>query len=210
MVYYSVMQTESRPDGQVRSFIEEARRAQILVAAKEVLAEVGYAKASLARIAERAGTSKSVISYHFDGKEDLLHQVVSEFFVEAWAVMEKAIDAESSHAGKIRAWVGSEIAFFGSRRTEFLAMVEVITGHRSPDGSRPFAESTEEEIAGLAELLALGQEAGEFRQFDPRGMANIIIRSVDGVLGAWLMEEHDGLDTESAALLDFIDHGIRA
>ena len=38
----------------------------------EVLAELGYAQTSFARIAERAGISKSVISYHFAGKDELL------------------------------------------------------------------------------------------------------------------------------------------
>ena len=50
------------------TFTEEARRGQIIACAIEVLAELGYAQTSFARIAERLGISKSVISYHFGGK----------------------------------------------------------------------------------------------------------------------------------------------
>src|SRR5262245_4148107 len=71
------MRPENEPGEQKpRSFIEEARRAQIVASAIEVIAEVGFARASLARIAEHAGISKGVISYHFAGKEELMVEVV--------------------------------------------------------------------------------------------------------------------------------------
>jgi TetR/AcrR family fatty acid metabolism transcriptional regulator len=46
-----------------RSFVSNARRAQIVEAAIETVADVGYAGASLSRIAVRLGISKGVISY---------------------------------------------------------------------------------------------------------------------------------------------------
>ncbi len=63
------------------SFIEKARRAQIVEYAIETLAEVGYSQASLGQIAKRAKISKGVISYHFTNKEELLEQVVTEYFL---------------------------------------------------------------------------------------------------------------------------------
>ncbi|WP_238580772.1 hypothetical protein [Streptomonospora alba] len=47
------MGSDSRPDGRrKRTFVEEARRAQIASAAISTVAEAGYANASPARIAE--------------------------------------------------------------------------------------------------------------------------------------------------------------
>jgi Bacterial regulatory proteins, tetR family len=46
-----------------RTFIEAARRNQIVAAAIDTIAEVGYARASFARIAARAGISPGLISY---------------------------------------------------------------------------------------------------------------------------------------------------
>ena len=77
------MRSDSSPIVRQPTFTEEARRAQIIGCAIEVLAELGYAQASYARIAERAGTSKSVISYHFAGKDELLEQVVQSVYAEA-------------------------------------------------------------------------------------------------------------------------------
>ena len=58
------MRTKKTPDGQKRpSFIEAARRAQLIESAIETIATLGYVHASLAQVAKRAGISKSVITY---------------------------------------------------------------------------------------------------------------------------------------------------
>lgn len=52
------------------------RREQLIGVAREVFAERGYAGATIAEIAERAGVSKPVIYQHFGGKERLYAVVV--------------------------------------------------------------------------------------------------------------------------------------
>ena len=63
--------------GESRSFVNSARRAQIVAAAIDTVAEVGCADASLARLAVRLGVSKGVISYRFAGKDDLIEQIIT-------------------------------------------------------------------------------------------------------------------------------------
>src|SRR5690348_3623387 len=75
-------------DQKQRSFIEEARRAQIVASAIEVIAELGFARASLAQIARHAGISKGVISYHFGSKDELMVEVVTRVYT---AVAEHAV-----------------------------------------------------------------------------------------------------------------------
>ena len=88
------MRPENEPKGQ--TFIEKARRAQIVAAAVEVIAEVGYAKASLAAIAVRAGISKGVISYHFSGKDELMVTIVETIYGDAAAhIVERMEGLES-------------------------------------------------------------------------------------------------------------------
>ena len=55
------MRSENGKSGQPkdRTFIETARRAQIVAAAIDTIAELGYGQASLARIAERAGRARA-------------------------------------------------------------------------------------------------------------------------------------------------------
>lgn len=203
------MRTDSGSPGR-RTFTEEARREQIVAAAAATVAEVGYARASLARIAERAGISKSVISYHFDGKDDLLAQVAGVFFEQAWAHMAPRIDAAESAVEKVAAWISAELEYFAAHRERFLAMSEVVMNHRAPDGSRPFASDEDEEIDGMSEILAVGQAAGELRDFDVREVAVMVIRCMEGVIGAWTVDEEVDLLAQSRALVDFVLHAIGA
>src|ERR1051326_6821589 len=78
--YYTLtMRIKDKPDGQNNpTFTEAARRTQIIECAIETLATLGYAQASLAQIAKRAGISKGVIVYYFSSKEELFEQVRSE------------------------------------------------------------------------------------------------------------------------------------
>lgn len=204
------MRSETDPDGRTRyTFIEAARRSQIVEAAAETVADVGYANVSLSRIAERAGISKSVISYHFSGKDEVLTQVANRFFEQTWEYMASRIEAETTPTGKVRAWIGSQLEYFNGHRAGFLAMVEIVMNHRAPDGSRVFADAEHEEVAELARILRTGQRHGEFRDFDPRRVATIVIRCTEGVLSSWAIDDSIDLDAQSAVLLDFIDHAIR-
>src|ERR1700755_870846 len=100
------MRPENEPDGQKgRSFIEEARRAQIVAAAVEVIAEVGYAKASLAAIAVRAGISEGVISYPVSGKDELMVVIVETIYGQAAAHIVARMQGMDTAADLVRAYV---------------------------------------------------------------------------------------------------------
>ena len=79
------MRSNVDPIGQKpeRTFTETARRAQIMAAAIDAIAELGYGQASLARIAEAADTSKGVIIYHFGGKDELIKELLQELIARA-------------------------------------------------------------------------------------------------------------------------------
>jgi TetR/AcrR family transcriptional regulator, fatty acid metabolism regulator protein len=63
---------------QLRVLVMSRSRSNIAATAIDTIAEVGYAGASFARIAEKLGISRGLISYHFAGKDDLMRQVVNE------------------------------------------------------------------------------------------------------------------------------------
>jgi TetR/AcrR family fatty acid metabolism transcriptional regulator len=93
------MRTKNASDGQKRpSFIEAARRAQLIECAIETIATLGYAQASLAQIAKRAGISKSVITYHFTSKEELIEQVVTAIYTVAVQGVTPQISAQPTAA----------------------------------------------------------------------------------------------------------------
>src|ERR1700691_4156846 len=90
-----------------RTFVTKARRAQIVEAAIDTVAEVGYANASLARIAVRLGITKGVISYHFAGKDDLIAEIVTQVLQQARAYMQPRVEAQTTGPEMLRAYIES-------------------------------------------------------------------------------------------------------
>jgi TetR/AcrR family transcriptional regulator, fatty acid metabolism regulator protein len=179
------VRSESRPAGQQkgRTFIETARRAQIMAAAIDTIAELGYGQASLARIAETAGTSKGVILYHFGGKDDLIREVVGELSARGRAYLGPRLEAEPTGPGMLRRYIESNLAFIRENRNHVLATVEIALSGRSTDGSPLYDMSIREAgAAALQELLGHFQATGEFRaDFDPQVMALTIRATLDAV-----------------------------
>jgi TetR/AcrR family transcriptional regulator, fatty acid metabolism regulator protein len=181
------MRSKNEPSGQPRgsTFIETARRAQIVAAAIDTLAELGYGQASLARIAERAGTSKGVIIYHFGSKDDLVREVVGELSAKGRAYLGPRLEAESTGAGVLSTYIEANMDFVRDNRSHVAAVVEIALNARSADGSPLYDMSIREEGAErLRQLLAHFQGTGEFRaDFDPAVMALAIRASLDAVPG---------------------------
>jgi TetR/AcrR family transcriptional regulator, fatty acid metabolism regulator protein len=191
------MRLETSPVGQKtgRTFTEIARRAQIVKAAIDTIAELGYGQASLARIAETAGTSKGVIIYHFGGKEELIRELVAELVARGVAYMEPRIEVAPDGADKLRAYIESSLAFMRENRNHMVAIVEIVLNARAADGSRIYDPSVQDAgVAALQQLLAYFQGTGEFRaDFDPHVMA-MAIRAAINAVPAQLARD-PGLDT---------------
>jgi len=148
---------------QTRSFIERARRAQIVRAAVETIAELGFAKASFVRIAGRAGISPGLISYHFAGKDELIAQVAADIERAMNEAIEERAAGARSYLDALRAMISGLVLFCAEHRTEMYALREIAS-----NGGPGDRDTSVEAIAGM---LREGQEHGEFREFDPHLMA---------------------------------------
>jgi TetR/AcrR family fatty acid metabolism transcriptional regulator len=210
--YNLSMRTKNGPDGQpVRSFIDAARRAQIIAAAIETIADVGYGNASLARIAERLGISKGVISYHFAGKDELIREVMNEVFATIGTVMESRLNTESTSAGMLRTYIESEIAFMRAYPAHLRTLVEIFSNFRKPDGTLHYDGVEEEELrlALIEDLLSSGQRNGEFCEFSTRVMAIAITGALNGVLLQWFANPAIDLELCANELVALFDRATR-
>lgn len=171
-----------RAQAKSRTFIDTARRAQVVAAAIEAIAELGYADASLARIAARAGTSKGVVTYHFANKEDLVRAVVDEVFAQATAYMGPRIATERSSEGGLRAYIAANLAFMGEFHNHLIALAEIVWNARDRAGHLLYgAGVADASVAPLEALLRQGQASGGFGAFDPHAMAIAIRGAIDAV-----------------------------
>jgi AcrR family transcriptional regulator len=174
---------------------EAARRTQIVAAAIETVAELGYARASFAKIADRAGlSSTSRISYHFAGKDDLLRACVEEITRIATEYMRPRIDAAEGYAAKLRASIESNLELLVERPAELRALVEILRNVRDAEGGLGDAGLTARTRRYAAHFRD-GQRAGEFGAFD----AEVIALALTGAIDAFVGAGPDGVDMRRAA-----------
>jgi TetR/AcrR family transcriptional regulator, fatty acid metabolism regulator protein len=200
------------PEQRPRSFIEEARRRQIVDAAIETIAEVGFSGASLNVVARRAGVSKGIISYHFGSKQALLEQIVIDVYTAGATEMIPRIQEQPSAPEQLRTYVVANLDYIANNRRAIAVATEVITNLRRPDGRPRFgAEENEWNLQGVEQILREGQRTGRFREFDTRVMALAIRSAIDGIAHLYTA---GGIDVDMAAyaeeLAAIFDRATRA
>lgn len=161
------------------TFAERARRAQLVECAADAMAELGYANATMAEIARRADIAKSVISYHFADKNELIQELVQTAVATSEQFLEPRLAAATGAVDKIRAYLTGMADFMVVHRNLHLAVLEVAFNALGPDG-RPVAASMPINVHGtqLEEILRQGQRSGELREFDVAVLAGLLRSAV--------------------------------
>jgi TetR/AcrR family fatty acid metabolism transcriptional regulator len=164
----------------VWTFTEEARRTQIIQSTIDAIADVGYARASLAEIAKRAGISKGVISYHFAGKDELIERVVDHVYHRGAEQVIPLLQRKATAAATLRAYITGNIAFIRDHPREVAVLIDIFANYRTAEGNLRYGMHTDEPLlAPLRELFEAGQRSGEFREFAPAAMARVLRTVID-------------------------------
>jgi AcrR family transcriptional regulator len=178
-----------------------ARRAQIVAATIDTIADLGYRQASFARIAERAGLSSTrLISYHFAGKDDLIGAVVGRVYAELGAFMGERMSGKAAGREALATYIRSLVEFIAEHPGPMQALMSVFLEHHFEEdagkggggaegsegggagGGKSYdADADRRARAPLEDLLSAGQRAGEFRDFDVFVMASTVQRALDGL-----------------------------
>jgi AcrR family transcriptional regulator len=191
-----------------RTVTETARRAQIVAAAIEVIADLGYQKASFAKIAQAAGLSSTgMISYHFAGKDDLMRAVMAEVLRVAEAYMAPRIATQDTPSGRLRAYIESNIELLTQYPKHLPATVE-IAGNLAV-GMDDLGRSLDQTLDLHVQLFEAGQEAGRFRRFDARAMAVALRGAIDAVVTRSMREPGMDVTAYARELADTFDLATR-
>jgi AcrR family transcriptional regulator len=189
-----------------------ARRAQIIEATIEVLAELGYAQTSFARIAERARLSSTrLISYHFAGKDELLEQVVVAVTDAAAGYMGPRIESAAPGRERLRAYIESNLEWMAGSPAQIVALLAIFNSVPNSAGGQPAAYASHYQIVitRLEDYLREGQRAAELRAFPPR-MAAVTIRAAIDAAGYRLGGDPDfDVAGYGRELADFFDQAVR-
>lgn len=202
----------SKKTEEKQSFITEARRAQIVDAAITTLDEIGFANASLAQIAKRAGISTALISYHFRDKNELMDYTLMALVGDSAGYVLERTSAASSNTEKLHTYIAASLAYQATRPRHSTALIEIIFHSRTPDNVPYYkiGDDDEEPLAAeLQRILADGQSQGEFRAFNVEVMASVI----QGAIGEYMFNKKltDTVDLEgySDELISLFDRMVR-
>ena len=202
------MRSNIQPSDQGRqSFIEAARRAQIIECAIDAIAELGFAQASLAQIAKRAGVSTGVISYYFAGKDALIREVAAHVYEVGRIFIEPRVQQQPDSRSALRAFIEASVDFIGAKPRYPVAIMAI--GRAGGEGPR-FDQSIEEpRRVGFTSILGWGQETGQFRIFDVPVMVATIIEALDYVPHRLIAEPDLDLKAYAHELVTLFDLATR-
>jgi AcrR family transcriptional regulator len=183
------------------TFVEEARRRQIIDCTIELVSERGPGRTSLAVIAERAGISKAAVLYHFASKDAVMDATMPHVLTSYASVVGAQVDAADGPEAMLVAYLRGTIAYLREHPAQLRVLVEGLV--RDRDGDRELAPGSPGHTSrwqAVATILRLGQEAGVFRAFDTRALALVIGGALDGVVAEWVGDRSLDLDTAAAEL----------
>lgn len=194
-----------------RLSIRELRRREIVDAAMDCLAELGWGRTTLSRIAERAEVSRALISYHFDNRDDLLEAVleavVQTVFVSGAQRISAAVRAQHSARDMLETYIVENLRFIGAHRREMAALDQVMPNLRRDDESLRFAEPEESPIlAELAGIFQHGVDEGEF-DAEPTSAAYFVRRGIDGAAQQVVRDSDFDLEQYGRQLVHLVLNG---
>ena len=178
------MTTTRKPRGQYGK--TRARRQEIVDAAVEVFATVGYNKGSLREVADRVGMSQAGLLHHFPSKEHLLEAVLT------WRDDDARMrlgDPVPQGVNLLRALV--ELAEFNEQRPALIEMHVIVSGEGA-SAEHPlheyFVRRYEAAFTRVKDAFDEAGERGELRPgVDSAVSARAVIALLDGLQLQWLL-----------------------
>lgn len=157
-----------------------AKRAVLLRAATSVIAQEGYAHASLRKVAQRAGCTTGAVTYYFANREELVTAVAESRFDTYDAMLESARSGDDIK-GLFESWLQ-----LSTKDPEFWPVMSQLLAHARYDPA--LAAIIEQRYARYreanAKILADGQAQGTVRDDIP---AELLADQLAAMGDGWMM-----------------------
>lgn len=154
-----------------------AKRAELLKAATTVIAEQGFANASLRRVGQQAGCTAGAVNYYFANKEELVRALMESRFDHYDAMLESVRESTDVQT-LVEQWLTTTTG-----DAEFWPVMTQLLAHAQHEPE--LAEMIERRYARYREryalMLAKGQAAGTIRDDIPAEfLADQLVAMGDG------------------------------
>ncbi len=162
------------------------KRRIILDAAVRVFARQGFHSARVSDIADEAGVAYGLV-YHYFGSKD---EVLDTLFLERWNVLLDAVHEVDGSVGAPRDKLRAITSFIvdSYRHDPDLMKVIIVEVTRAANSfGRKHLVKIREAYDGIADIVAEGQESGEFRSdITPQFAAMAFYGAIEQVLTGWI------------------------
>lgn len=197
-----------RADPTRQTITEAARRAQIVAGAIATVNQIGYHRASLAEIAERAGVAKSAIVYYFGSKDALLLHVLDEVFGRLGVEVAAAVARSVGPVARLRAYAETYLDHVDAHRHAVAAAVHIVVSHRGADGVPLYLTGSPDDSALLRAILREGIEQGLFRAIPLEDAVRLAENTIDLAITTVQRDPESELDTLKPETVEFLFRGL--
>ncbi len=205
----TISPSSSEPGARRQRLDEDQRRAQIMAAAVQELADRGYDGLSLTRVAGRAGVSKGLLWHYFAGKDDLMEATAKTTMTTIRDQIAHQLDLTQPVPDILRAALRRAAALSTTHRVELTALNRIFHNLRHPDGTPRLTVDAYEDIFHAQEsLFRRGQAEGSLREYDTRVMAITYQGAIDMMLGYLAAHSHIDPHDYADKLADILLAGI--
>ena len=160
-------QPEASPPKSKADVLRDFRTDQILDAATVVFGKLGYAEASIERIAEEAGVARSTVYVYFPNKELLLNHCLARHRVVLGGRVRTAVESASGLEASLAAFFSAVLLYVGEVSEFFRALmgvrgIDLFFGASSSEVPTPELETLREEVQLVVDsIFASAIAAGE-------------------------------------------------
>jgi TetR/AcrR family fatty acid metabolism transcriptional regulator len=162
--------------------LRDLRRSQIITAARAIVATEGVEALTISALESRLEFSRGVISYHFDGKVDLVRAVLESAVAEIDAAVRANVEAATTPEERVCAILRGNVHGF-IERVEAGRVLLSFWGrigsdrHIRTQNARLYAHYRR----GAARVITDGRKSGAFAEVDVDAMATLLVGTVIGI-----------------------------
>jgi AcrR family transcriptional regulator len=172
-----------------RQDVSEERRSQILEAATNVFARLGFDKARMDDIVEQSGLSKGALYWYFKSKDEIITALLSGLFDRELAMARELINSDAPATDRLMQLahgVIGELKYMTKLMPVMYEFYAVALRNKTVRKSLSGYLSTYMEV--LTPIVQQGIDAGEFRATNPREAALAITSIIEGTILLWVFD----------------------